>query len=702
MDNSSHTNDLIKNLRIKIEELENALRFFESFSETVLNAIPMNIFLEDRKGRTIFANEQACKLNGKKLDELVGKTVFDFFPQHIAENIRKIDLEVWNERKLITKEVTVGFQGQESYMLTGKTIIHVNESKQDFLLGFGLDITDRVVAEKMLKESEERFRNLIEQAGDCFFLIDKDGQIINVNRKSIEILEYSEDELLKMKAIDIFGVLLEKIQTLSRDFDESQPCSFEDQLISKNNLVVPVDINLQLVQIGESQLYLALCRDISDKKKSEEKIAHMAFHDALTDLPNRWFIESINISKYQNSERMTGIFLLDLDRFKVINDSLGHQAGDLLLQSVTKRLKEVVCDEKIIARFGGDEFVLVVPGLFNAKEALNFSKKIMNIMELPFEIYGQKFNITTSIGISLYPNQGSDINTLIKNADLAMYCSKEKGRNCASLFTSEMKEHAIERMDKEILLRQALDNNEFVLYFQPKIDLITKKIYGFEALIRWKSDGNRILYPDSFIPIAEETSLIAPLGEWVLREACRQCKGWHDLGLTHLSVSVNISAQQFHKQDLEKIISQVLEETGLPSSALELELTESTIMQEPSKATVILNNLKALGITISIDDFGTGFSSLSYLKQFPIDILKIDKSFIINLEWDDANASIATAVVSLAHSLNLKVVAEGIETSKQLNFLKGIACDFGQGYLISRPVEVEEAISIVKENYFLV
>jgi EAL domain-containing protein (putative c-di-GMP-specific phosphodiesterase class I) len=234
------------------------------------------------------------------------------------------------------------------------------------------------------------------------------------------------------------------------------------------------------------------------------------------------------------------------------------------------------------------------------------------------------------------------------------------------------------------------------------MDLITKKIYGMEALIRWKSEGNRILYPDSFIPIAEETGLIAPLGEWVIREACIQCKEWHDLGLTQLSVSVNISAQQFHKQNLETLISQVLVETGLPPSALELELTESTIMQEPAKATIILNNLKALGITISIDDFGTGFSSLSYLKQFPIDILKIDKSFIMNLEWDDANASIATAVVSLAHSLNLKVVAEGIETSKQLNFLKGIACDFGQGYLISRPVEVAEAISIVKENYLMV
>lgn len=698
----SQTNDLVKKLRLKIEELEKGIRFFESFGPTVLDALPMTVFLEDFEGRTIFANKQACIMNGKTLEELVGKTVFDFFPRHIAENIRQIDLEVWRERKLITKDVTVGFLGKESSMFTGKTIIHVNESDQDFLLGFGLDITDRVVAEKMLKESEERFRNLIEQAGDCFFLIDKERRIINVNRMSCEILGYQEEQLLKLTAKDIFLSMDLKMQTTCGDFAEHLPCSCEDQLVTSENTMVPVDINMQAVYIGGNHFYLALCRDISDKKKSEEKITHMAFHDALTDLPNRWFIESIDIRKYQDSNKMVGIFLLDLDRFKVINDSLGHQAGDLLLQAVTKRLKEVIYDDKIIARFGGDEFVLVVPGLVTTKEAIDLSEEIMNIMERPFEIYGQKFNITTSIGISLYPNQGSDINTLVKNADIAMYNSKEKGRNCSSLFSPVMKETAIDRMDKEILIRKALDNKEFVLYFQPKVDLVTKKIYGLEALIRWKDGKNGILYPDSFIPIAEETGLIAPMGEWVLREACIQCKGWHDAGFTQLSVSVNISAQQFHKQNLERLVSQVLDETGLPPSALELELTESTIMKEPSKATIILNNLKGLGITISIDDFGTGFSSLSYLNQFPIDVLKIDKSFIMNLEWDDANASIATAVVSLAHSLNLKVVAEGIETSMQLNFLQGLACDYGQGYLISHPLEMEKVINTVKRNYLLV
>jgi diguanylate cyclase (GGDEF)-like protein/PAS domain S-box-containing protein len=698
----SHTNDLINSLRLKIEELEKGLRFFESFGPTILDELPMNVFLEDAEGRTIFANKQACIANGKSLEELVGKTVFDFFPKHIAETIRGFDLEVWKERKLMTKEATVGFLGKESYMFTGKTIIHGNESDQDYLLGFGLDITDRVVAEKLLKESEERFRNLIEQAGDCFFLFDVEGQIINVNRMSCEVLGYKEEQLLKLKIKDIFFSMEGKMQSRCGDFATHLPCSSEDQLITNHNTMVPVDINLQVVQIGGSKLYLALCRDISEKKKSEEMIAHMAFHDTLTGLPNRWFIESLNISEYESPNRLFGIFLLDLDRFKVINDSLGHHAGDLLLQLVTKRLKKAISDDKFIVRFGGDEFILMVPKLLNREEAFDFSEEIMKIMEEPFEIYGQKFNITTSIGISLYPDHGSDMNTLIKNADLAMYRSKEMGRNCATLFTSEMKDHAIDRMDKEILLRQALDNKEFILHYQPKVELNTGKIYGIEALIRWKNNKNSILYPDSFIPIAEETGLIVQLGEWVLREACFQCKKWHDMGFKQLSVSVNISAQQFQKQNLEKIVSQILHETGLPPSALELELTESMIMQEPSKATIILNNLKALGITISIDDFGTGFSSLSYLRQFPIDILKIDKSFIMNLEWDEANASIAAAVISLAHNLNLKVVAEGIENQDQFGFLKDLDCDFGQGFHISRPVDKDQIIQFVKLHSQLV
>jgi diguanylate cyclase (GGDEF)-like protein len=394
---------------------------------------------------------------------------------------------------------------------------------------------------------------------------------------------------------------------------------------------------------------------------------------------------------------MLGLFLLDLDHFKVINDSLGHQAGDVLLQSVSKRLNEAIGENSILARFGGDEFIILVPNLSNNEDAFDISRLILKVMEEPFLICGQTFNISPSIGISLHPYHGEDINTLIKNADLAMYHSKEKGRNCYSLFVPNMKVHAMVRMDMEIHLRKALENNEFVLHYQPKLNIKTGKIYGLEALIRWKSKDNQLLYPDSFIQLAEETGLIAPIGEWVLREACLQCKRWHDDGFEDISVSVNISPLQFQKQNLEEVISGILDETGLPPYSLDLELTESTVMKEPEVAALVLKNLKALGITISIDDFGTGFSSLSYLKNFPIDILKIDKSFIMNLEWDEANLAIAAGVISLAHNLKLKVVAEGIENFEQLKYLQLANCDFAQGYYISKPVEINSIQEIVND-----
>ena len=586
MSQHSQTTEDIKKLKLRIEELEKReqellkeLRLNSSLHSMVLDALPINVFLEDPEGRTMFANKQACELNGMNLDELVGKTVFDFFPEHIAQVNRKIDLEVWQKRSMITTESIAGFQGKEYYMYSGKTIIQLPESNEEFLLGFGLDITDL--------------------------------------------------------------------------------------------------------------------------KKAEKRIAHMAYHDALTGLPNRWFIKSY-LEKYQkNHEKlkpMLGVFLLDLDHFKVINDSLGHQAGDVLLQSVAAKLKEALGEDSVLARFGGDEFVILVPNLTSAEIADELCRHILKVMAEQFTVYGQKFNISPSIGISLYPQHGEDINTLIKNADLAMYHSKEKGRNCYSLFTSNMKVHAMVRMDMEIHLRQAIENNEFVLHYQPKMDLKSGRIDGMEALIRWKSTDNQLLFPDSFIQIAEESGLIAPIGEWVLREACTQCKQWHEEGFTDLSVSVNISPQQFHKQNLEEVIRTILAETGLPPYSLDLELTESTIMKQPEEAAIVLKNLKGLGISISIDDFGTGFSSLSYLKNFPIDVLKIDKSFIMNLEMDEANLAITDAVISLANTLKLKVVAEGVETFEQFKYLQSGNCDSAQGYYIGKPVEINSIKEIIYDN----
>ncbi|MDP4170371.1 MAG: EAL domain-containing protein [Bacillota bacterium] len=699
--------DELEKLRARVSELESRedqllkkLRHKEAFYLKILDELPINIFLEDSDGHTIFANKQACEANGLKLEELVGKTVHDFFPEYIANKVRQDDLQVWEEKRLITQEVITGFKGKESHALTGKTIIHINESEEDFLLGFALDISDRVRAETLLRESEEKFRNLIEQAADSLFLLDLHGQIINVNSAACELLGYTKEELLQKKGNVLFNTLSNKISTIFKDVSGNKSSHFEDKIKGKEAIDISVDINLRQVQIGDRPLFLAMCRDIRDKKKAEAMMEHMAYHDALTGLPNRWFIESKlqHILTFNDGlETRFGILLLDLDRFKVINDSLGHQSGDLLLKKVTERLQKVMEEGCVLARFGGDEFIVLVPKLQENKRVCMISEKIMGIMEEPFTIHDQKFTVTTSIGISIYPEDGMDANTLIKNADLAMYRSKDQGRNEYTFFNVSMNEFAIDRMDKEILLRQALENNEFVLYYQPKMNIHTGDFQGVEALIRWKKN-NEILYPDSFIHIAEETGLIVPIGEWVIREACRQCKAWHDSGMDKIMVSVNISMQQFHKQKLEELIAAILQETQLSPESLELELTESTVMKNPKEAAIVLNNLKALGISISIDDFGTGFSSLSYLKHFPIDILKIDRSFITNLEWDEANTAIASAVISMARSLNMKVVAEGIETKEQLDFLKGKNCDFAQGYLISRPLEESHITHFLERN----
>ncbi|WP_253701784.1 EAL domain-containing protein [Bacillus sp. FJAT-27445] len=690
----------VNELERKEKELAKKLRISESMKLNILNSLPLNIFLEDREGRTLFANAEVLRVHNMQPEELNGKTVFDFFPKHIAEINRKDDLEVWRQRKLISKEVPVGFQGEERVMYTGKTIIQTEN--EDFLLGFGLDITDRVNAEQKLRESEEKFRNVVDQAADSFFLIGLSGQFININAAAIELLGYGMDKMLAMNVRHIFGILPEKMEELLDKAGSHFSCHFEDRMAASDGREIPVDINFRLIRIGEEQNFLALCRDIRDLKKSQEAIQHMAYHDALTGLPNRWYIQSFLKEYFRGlKQKKLGLLLLDLDHFKVINDSMGHHAGDKLLQEVAGRLHSVCCQGNIVARFGGDEFVVLMPELNSNEETIVASEKINQIMAQPFSINGRKILITTSIGISISPRDGSEINMLLRNADLAMYESKENGRNCYRLYDKSMDTRAMERMEKEIRLRQALETSSFLLHYQPKHNLKTNEMDGFEALVRWNREG-KILYPGEFIDVAEETGLIVPLGEWVLREACRQCKEWHDLGYGHLSISVNLSPLQFRKQNLEKLIAGILEETGLPAHALELELTEGTVMHEPEKAAKVLCNLKALGVTIAIDDFGTGFSSLSYLKYFPIDVLKIDRSFIMDLTCHNTDESIALAVINLANSLKLKVVAEGVETFEQLAFLEGSTCNYAQGYYISRPLEAETALSFIKKSQLLV
>lgn len=435
-----------------------------------------------------------------------------------------------------------------------------------------------------------------------------------------------------------------------------------------------------------------------ERKQAAETIRHLAYHDSLTSLPNRMlfrdrFLHALALA--HRKKEMLAMLFLDLDRFKKINDTLGHAAGDRLLQAVAERLKKTLREGDTIARLGGDEFMILLSGVKAVEDAAKVAEKILYAIRPSFMIDGHELHITTSIGISLYPYDGQDTDTLVKNADIALYRAKEYGRNNYQLYTAAMNARAFEQLALENSLRRALEREELFLMYQPLIDLKTRTISGLEALIRWQSPNGQIHPPDTFIPLAEDTGLIVPMGEWIFNTACRQIKLWQAQGLEIYPVAVNLSARQFQQQNLIGEISKALEEHQVEPQYLAIELTESTILKNADLAIDTLREFKLMGIQISIDDFGTGYSSLSYLKRFPVDALKIDRSFVNDCIENADDAAIVSAIISMAHSLKLQVVAEGVETGSQLEFLRTQNCDKMQGYLISPPMAASQFASFL-------
>jgi len=404
---------------------------------------------------------------------------------------------------------------------------------------------------------------------------------------------------------------------------------------------------------------------------------------------------TVALSHAQRDRTCLAVLFLDLDRFKVINDSLGHNIGDQLLQAVAARVQSCVRESDTVARIGGDEFTLLLPSLTRSEDAAVVSHKILEAVRYPFHIDGREFFITTSIGISLYPEDGTDAATLIRNADTAMYQAKEQGRDNYQLFNAIVNAKALQRISIEHGLRRAMANEELELHYQPIFDLRAGRITGMEALLRWTHADMGRIPPAVFIPIAEATGVMATIGTWAMRTACRQAKTWHDAGFRNLSLAVNLSVTQLQQPDLLDRVKGILAETGLPGRLLELEITESSAMHSPETSVKTLYDLKKLGIRISLDDFGTGHSSLSYLKRFPIDTLKIDQSFVRDINTDPDTAAIVTAIIAMAHSLRLKVIAEGVEFSEQATFLKRYSCDQMQGYLIKAPVPAAEFFDLI-------
>jgi diguanylate cyclase (GGDEF)-like protein len=436
-----------------------------------------------------------------------------------------------------------------------------------------------------------------------------------------------------------------------------------------------------------------------ERKRYQVQLEHQANYDTLTGLPNRNLLnDRLRQSVYgQRDRRSTAVVFMDLDHFKFVNDSLGHSTGDKLLKSMAERLRSVLREGDTVGRVGGDEFVIILNDQSSEEVIFRAMQRIAAKVSEPITIDGKELYVTCSAGISMYPQDGEDVDTLLKNADAAMYRAKEHGRNNFQFYTSEMNERVNERLALENALRRALERREFLLHFQSKVDLKTGAIIGAEALVRWAHPEWGLVRPARFIPLAEETGLVVQLGEWVLREACRQNRAWRDEGLDPGLVSVNLSPRQFRQEGLVHTVSRILEETGVAPTQLEMELTESTVMHNVESAIATLQGLKSLGVTLSVDDFGTGYSSLSYLKNLPIDTLKIDRSFVREIgsgaagdEGKEEQGVLAQAIISLGHSLHLKVIAEGVETEAQLRFLKRHGCDQVQGFLYGEPVAPEE------------
>jgi diguanylate cyclase (GGDEF)-like protein len=431
-----------------------------------------------------------------------------------------------------------------------------------------------------------------------------------------------------------------------------------------------------------------------ERKRYQEQLEHQANYDALTGLPNRnLLLDRLKQAVHsQRQVRSIAVVFMDLDHFKVINDSLGHNAGDLLLQKMAERLRSAVRDGDTVSRMGGDEFVLVLDDQHNEDVVFRAMQRIVAKVNEPITIDGRELFVTCSAGISLHPQDGTDVETLLKNADAAMYRAKENGRNNFQFYLAEMNKLVNERLSLETSLRRALERNELILHYQPKHDLKTNRIVGVEALVRWQHPEWGLLYPDRFIPLAEETGLIVQIGEWVLRTACAQNRAWQDAGLPPVVMSVNLSPRQFRQDALFKTVARILSETGMRPEHLEMEITESMVMHNAEASIAILKGLKEIGVHLSVDDFGTGYSSLAYLKNLPIEILKIDRSFVHDINGANTKKGdglLAQAIISLGHSLKLKVIAEGVEEESQLEFLKAHHCDEAQGFLFSKAVAPE-------------
>ncbi|MFD1357232.1 EAL domain-containing protein [Fictibacillus halophilus] len=558
-----------------------------------------------------------------------------------------------------------------------------------------------------LLESEQRYKSLFDHNPDMIYSMDMNGYITSVNPALIQTLGFSKKDMLQAHALNFVCKkdhkrVVEHFRLAIHD----KPQTFVTSIRKKDGSEIVCSITNIPIVVNQAVVGVyGISKNITWQKNAEEKIERLAFHDSLTGLPNRnQFEKRLRelVEENHHTKNKLAVMFIDIDHFKIINESLGHHIGDVVLKHVSKQLRQTIKGDDLLCRFAGDVFTLILPTLDKPGEVIDTANRIAEALKMPIYLDGQEYTVSASIGISIYPNDSKEADVLIKNADIALHKAKEKGRGKREFFTDEMNAFTLERLKLEGYLRKAVQKGELQPYFQPQLCMKTERITGFEALVRWNHPELGLVSPMQFVPLAEEIGLIDDIGRFVLFESCKQLKHWHDEGAHHLSISVNVSGRQFQRLSFVYEVKEALQTSGIPAECLHLELTESTMIHNVQYSISIMQELRELGVKLSIDDFGTGYSSLSYLKDFPVDSLKIDQSFIRHLSDDFFNtsdAAIIKAIIMMCEGLSLTTVAEGVESYEQMKLLREYGCHTAQGYIISKPMPAKEAQLFLDEFY---
>lgn len=698
---------LVESLRRAISERANLP--LESVTEDVREELMRRLFdltpnyvsIRDEDGRYVMVSQQYADLYGTTVEDMTGKPVAAFLHNAAASDLELAeDWEVLRSRRsrAISREI-IDSSGTHRILQIVKRPI-VLEDGRPFVMCVAVDVTKSERAESALAKTNEFLKNILGTISDAVFALDTSGKFTLANKRLSQMTGYRDHELIGMPFSRIFPAdgTLDVQRTIAALVSErGKEKRFEAHIARADGHPRIITCSLLPLKEGERVIGIAgTAADITERKAAEQRIEHLAYHDPLTNLPNRRLLGdrlTMAMSQAQRDGRMVALLFVDLDRFKSINDSLGHRTGDAVLQELGTRLRAAVRAGDTVARMGGDEFVFLLPAIDRTDEALAVARKVLDAVRRPFNIEGREFVVTASIGMSFYPNDASDAETLIKQADTALFESKRRASDSFEVFDESMSARSMDYFVLENDLRRAIAQDELVLMYQPIVEMRTERITSLEALVRWAHPEKGLLMPDEFIPLAEETGLIVPLGDWVLREACRQNREWQLRGLFTVPVAVNISARQLDG-DLAAAVREALEASSLPAQHLDLELTESILMESAAASSMTVDALKELGTRVSIDDFGTGYSSLGYLERFPIDCLKIDRSFVPHDPLAPGAGIIAATIISMAQSLGFDVVAEGVETREQRDFLLARGCTRAQGhyYWPAMPAQALESL----------